>query len=153
MTDLKLPRLGTSRRYWKSLRRSRVLVRWLTVLSRDTRSDSFLGQALRTVLAYVRYGIYLTSMLAYSTYATPCARFAAHPPNFVQFDWWYRLHPNSPRADKVIPCGQKVISHPSSEVDPPKIDIQSDFSSESEACLFLALQYEAEHARMHMANP
>ena len=73
------------RRYWMSLRRSRVLVRLPTALSRDGPSDSFLGLTLRTMS---RYSTYLTSTPAYSTYVTPRRSytcFEVHPPKLRTF--------------------------------------------------------------------
>ena len=130
------------RRYWMSIRRSRVLVRSPTALSRDGRSDSFLGLTLRTMS---RYSTYLTSTPAYSTYVTPRRSytcFEVYPPNFVQFVRFKR-----------IPCGQKVFLYPSPVVDPPILEVRGEVSNEFEAGLAVAPQHDAEQAWLHMANP
>ena len=130
------------RRYWKSLRKSRVSLRLPRALSRDVPSDSFLSLTLRTKS---RYSTYLTPTPAYSTYVTSCGPypcFEVYPLHFVRFVRF-----------EVIPCGQKVFSYPSPDVDPPTFDIRGEVSNKLEAGLDVAPQHDAERAWLHMANP
>ena len=71
----------------------------------------------------------------------PHACSEVYPLNFVRFVRF-----------EVIPCEQKVFSHPSPDVDPPSFEVRSDCSNKLEAGLASAPQHDAEHAWLHMAN-